>query len=265
MSITELEYKLVSLGVIDGESKQKIIANLAGLYQTSTDEVQHFLIPDTLLQTFDNQALAEKYQQAYRIAGLQCKIELPEGDIPLSFTLPPTDIKNQQQKDKTNINNVIEHTEYAGFTVRCIAFFIDLFFVFMVGLSIVFAYDMLFGTEFTSVLYKLIFEKEFDDFLNGFYASYTEFILHISQGIIYFLIILAFWKYYGATPGKMLFSIRIVDVKTGEPATMRCLILRYFAYGISTIPFFLGFISIAFNERKQGWHDKLADTAVIKW
>jgi uncharacterized RDD family membrane protein YckC len=41
-------------------------------------------------------------------------------------------------------------------------------------------------------------------------------------------------------------------------------IARYAGYLVSIIPLFLGFIWIAFDARKQGWHDKIADTVVVK-
>lgn len=52
----------------------------------------------------------------------------------------------------------------------------------------------------------------------------------------------------------------IVDVKTGNAASTGQLIGRYLAYYVSLLPFGLGFIWVAFDERKQGWHDKLAGT-----
>jgi len=39
---------------------------------------------------------------------------------------------------------------------------------------------------------------------------------------------------------------------------------RYFAYFISTIPLCLGFLWITFDRKKQGWHDKLAGTVVVR-
>jgi uncharacterized RDD family membrane protein YckC len=72
-----------------------------------------------------------------------------------------------------------------------------------------------------------------------------------------------FWRFRGATPGKMLIRAKIVDSKTfGKPSTGQ-LIGRFFAYIISAI-FMLGFLWIAFDKRKQGWHDKLAGTVVIQ-
>jgi uncharacterized RDD family membrane protein YckC len=76
------------------------------------------------------------------------------------------------------------------------------------------------------------------------------------------LLVIVFWRYRGATPGKMLISAKIVDAETlGTPSTGK-LIGRYFAYIVSCI-FMLGFIWVAFDKRKQGWHDKLAGTVVI--
>lgn len=73
-----------------------------------------------------------------------------------------------------------------------------------------------------------------------------------------------FWAYKRATPGKMAVSAQIVDARTGEAASTGQLIGRYLGYFVSTIPLMLGFIWVAFDERKQGWHDKLAGTVVIR-
>jgi uncharacterized RDD family membrane protein YckC len=41
-------------------------------------------------------------------------------------------------------------------------------------------------------------------------------------------------------------------------------LVRYFGYFASCIPLFAGFIWIAFDRRKQGWHDKMANTVVVR-
>ncbi|MGH8130614.1 MAG: RDD family protein [Steroidobacteraceae bacterium] len=76
--------------------------------------------------------------------------------------------------------------------------------------------------------------------------------------------VVVFWIYRQATPGKMAIHARIVDAKTGGKPSNGQLIGRYLAYYVSTIPLLLGFIWIAFDERKQGWHDKLAGTVVVR-
>lgn len=78
------------------------------------------------------------------------------------------------------------------------------------------------------------------------------------------LVVIAFWIARQATPGKMVFSARIVDARTGrEPSAGQC-IGRYLAYFVSSIPFCLGFLWVAIDRRKQGWHDKLAGTVVVR-
>ncbi len=78
------------------------------------------------------------------------------------------------------------------------------------------------------------------------------------------IVIVAFWIARSATPGKMLFSAVIADAKTlGKPSKAQ-LIVRYLGYYLSILGLMLGFLWIAFDERKQGWHDKLAGTVVIR-
>jgi uncharacterized RDD family membrane protein YckC len=84
----------------------------------------------------------------------------------------------------------------------------------------------------------------------------------VVQGLLPALAVILLWRYRGATPGKMLISAKIVDAETfGTPSTGK-LVGRYFAYIVSCF-FMLGFIWVAFDKRKQGWHDKLAGTVVI--
>lgn len=76
--------------------------------------------------------------------------------------------------------------------------------------------------------------------------------------------VILFWVAKQATPGKMAVSAKIVDAKTGNAASTGQLIGRYFGYYLSMIPLCLGLIWVAFDERKQGWHDKLAGTVVVR-
>jgi len=76
--------------------------------------------------------------------------------------------------------------------------------------------------------------------------------------------VITFWLMKQATPGKMAVSARIVDAATGNPASTGQLIGRYFGYFVSFIPLGLGILWVAFDKRKQGWHDKLAGTVVVR-
>ncbi|MES9846656.1 MAG: RDD family protein [Candidatus Sedimenticola sp. PURPLELP] len=76
--------------------------------------------------------------------------------------------------------------------------------------------------------------------------------------------IVLFWRYWGATPGKMLIHVKIVDARTYNPPSAGQLVGRYLGYLASAIPLMLGFIWIAFDRKKQGFHDKLSGTVVIR-
>ena len=95
----------------------------------------------------------------------------------------------------------------------------------------------------------------------GLFAGPADFIL---QYILPAVAIIILWVCFGATPGKMLISARVVDAKTLGPISTRQAVIRYIGYYVSLIPFMLGFIWVAFDRRKQGWHDKMAGTVVIE-
>ena len=75
--------------------------------------------------------------------------------------------------------------------------------------------------------------------------------------------VILFWKYKSATPGKMAVSAVIVDARTGGRPSIGQWIGRYFAYILAFVPLGLGVLWVAIDRRKQGWHDKLANTVVV--
>lgn len=83
------------------------------------------------------------------------------------------------------------------------------------------------------------------------------------QSVLPALAVILFWRFYGATPGKLAVHAKIVDARTGAAPSTARLVGRYFAYFISAIPLFLGFAWIAIDRRGQGWHDKIAGTLVV--
>lgn len=73
-----------------------------------------------------------------------------------------------------------------------------------------------------------------------------------------------FWLKFQATPGKILFSLKVLDEQTGHPLTLKQSLLRYLGYFASIFGLMLGFLWVAFDAKKQGWHDKIAKTVVVK-
>ncbi len=77
-------------------------------------------------------------------------------------------------------------------------------------------------------------------------------------------VVVVFWSTKQATPGKMAIAAKIVDARTGGKLSTTQTIVRYVGYFVSTLFLFLGFVWVAFDARKQGWHDKLAGTVVVR-
>ncbi|MDR2638718.1 MAG: RDD family protein [Helicobacteraceae bacterium] len=135
--------------------------------------------------------------------------------------------------------------KYIGFWARVVATIID-------------------NIAITAILFALFVMLYATDFFNSANEYEIEGIINIVGVSVSLIYTICFWVNKQATPGKMLFGAKIVDAKTlGKPSAGQY-IGRYFAYILSYIPLGLGFIWVAFDEKKRGWHDMLAGTLVIK-
>lgn len=138
----------------------------------------------------------------------------------------------------------MEEQEYAGFWIRTGAAIIDSILVIVITLPVLTA---IYGTGYWQ---SELFAQGFWDILfNYLFPAFA---------------VIVFWIYKSATPGKILTKLIIVDAKTGGKPTSGQFIGRYFGYYVSMLPLFLGLIWVGFDKKKQGWHDKLAGTVVIK-
>lgn len=106
--------------------------------------------------------------------------------------------------------------------------------------------------------------KQFQDFLYKDYGLVKIIVNFILQILIVSSTFLVFWIKKQATIGKSFMSLKIVDADTLGRPTNKQFILRFFGLIFSASFFLLGIIWIAFDPKKQGWHDKIANTIVIK-
>jgi uncharacterized RDD family membrane protein YckC len=134
--------------------------------------------------------------------------------------------------------------EYAGFWIRFGAMLIDLV-VMIIVLYI--PLTMIYGEEYWVG----------EQFIYGLWDVMLGYIVPI-------IVTIWFWLRYEGTPGKMATKLRIVDAATGNKMTTGQAIGRYFAYTIAILPLCLGLIWVGIDKKKQGWHDKLAGTVVIR-
>ena len=99
------------------------------------------------------------------------------------------------------------------------------------------------------------------DFANGGEMSTGG---ELMANLIGALIVLLFWAERQATPGKMVLGLRIVDATTGGTPTIGRLTLRYVGYLVSALPLGLGYLWALWDRQRQGWHDKMAGTLVVR-
>ncbi|EAO2872869.1 RDD family protein [Salmonella enterica subsp. enterica] len=134
--------------------------------------------------------------------------------------------------------------EYAGFWVRTGACLVDSLLFSLILLPVTIA---LYGTDY--YLSNRLFRGPVDIVINW---------------IVPAVLTVTLWQRVQATPGKMALRLRVLDAENGCSASTRQYICRYLGYLVSTVPLGLGFFWIAFDRRKQGWHDKLAGTVVVR-
>jgi uncharacterized RDD family membrane protein YckC len=77
---------------------------------------------------------------------------------------------------------------------------------------------------------------------------------------LYFIVCWALWQ---RTLGYRVLGLRLVKTD-GSPVTWGTAIIRGLMFIVSFIPLALGLIWAGFNREKQGWHDKVAGTWVIR-
>jgi len=143
--------------------------------------------------------------------------------------------------------------EYAGFWIRLVAYLID-------------------GIALSAIAFVVVV-------LSGLYQDSpgegppvvpvaaetrsTSTAATLTYNAISVVYVVGFWTWRGQTPGKMALGIKIVRTD-GYPIGLGRSVLRYIGHTISGLMFFIGYLWIAIDAEKQGIHDKIAGTYVVK-
>jgi uncharacterized RDD family membrane protein YckC len=140
----------------------------------------------------------------------------------------------------------------AGFWIRLVAWIADIVCLFLatIALAVLVLTTIWFGGRLGG---------EINDQVMAL-AGYSSAIIVMASGFLYFTL---FVGSRGQTPGKLLFGLRIVRVN-GEEMTYGRACLRSLCWIISLLLFSVGFLMIAFTRQKQGLHDVLAGTYVVR-
>jgi uncharacterized RDD family membrane protein YckC len=135
---------------------------------------------------------------------------------------------------------------YAGFWIRVVAVLID------------------------SVLLGIIFFIGSRLFVKGIDYGNGNIVITEGQwfwslwGVISFLYLPVTWAWLGETIGHRMLGMEIRRVEDGQRPGIGQIIVRWIGYYISALIILIGFIIAAFDPRKQGLHDKIANTLVVR-
>ena len=161
--------------------------------------------------------------------------------------------------------------DYAGFWRRAGAFVLDgiilavFLNVVLNGLSGLLYIDSPRFLGFTLVVSPWLFYPAVVG-LSAYFGSFYGATLVVKLLILFYP-----WLYHsvftclrGQTPGKMALGIKVVREDGQAPGPAYAVLREIIGKVVSTIPLFLGFLRIAWDPWKQGSHDKIAGTHVIR-
>lgn len=148
-------------------------------------------------------------------------------------------------------NAIGQPTGYGGFWIRFVAYFID-------GILL----NIAFGIIGAIIGFPMVPA-------DPAHIDPMEFLEHM--GSFQAVALIVTWLYFalmessarGATLGKMVLGLRVVDEQGGRISFLRAT-GRFFAKILSGLILFIGYLMVAFTERKRGLHDIIAGTLVVK-
>jgi len=156
------------------------------------------------------------------------------------------------QPTAQQVQGVAETVKYAGFWFRALAATIDFVLVQFLAIVIVIPLGFALGASMadSSTIEEIESAAEIMGFLMGVLIQWLWFTIAESSK----------WQ---ATVGKKLLGLKVTDDQG------RCISFgqangRYWSKLLSTLILFIGFLMVAFTEKKQGLHDKVAGTLVVK-
>lgn len=146
----------------------------------------------------------------------------------------------------------------AGFLRRLAALTVDYVLLQIVGGAVTYPLDKKFGLTTDETLKQVLSGN----------ADLRQIMIFL---LLYTALLTILWGFYftyfigstGQTPGKKLLGIMVVRTN-GSPMDYKTAFNRFIGYTISGSVFLLGFAWALFDPNKQTWHDKMAQTIVVK-
>jgi uncharacterized RDD family membrane protein YckC len=142
---------------------------------------------------------------------------------------------------------------YAGFWIRFVAVIVDGVIVFVLTLVASIVLGIIIG-----ILARV--SGSALDLSPGGPLTWLDYLVSFTISIGYFV----YGWGMGSTRGQRFFRLAVVDAETGQPIGFGRAAMRYLGYVVSVLPCYIGLIWAAFDPKKQGWHDKIANSVVIQ-
>ncbi|MBH0331414.1 membrane protein [Brevibacillus brevis] len=155
----------------------------------------------------------------------------------------PDDEKAHDPASHESYHEACPQHSYAGFWIRVVASLLDSMFLIGISYLVFNPLRRVFSVPYASFHFIDLVEVLFD---------------------LLYMILLTWWT--GQTLGKLITGIRVISAKqvrgnlTGGQVFLREVIGKF----VASLVFGLGYLWVAWHPRKQGWHDLIAKTYVIR-
>ncbi len=156
------------------------------------------------------------------------------------------------------------NTNYAGFWLRFVAYVIDYIIIYTVQIFLVVPILAVVGINFASGMSNAdnMSEAEMFGMIAGMVGAMGATIVLTFALIVLYYTIMETSKFQ-ATVGKLAVGLKVTD-GNGEKLDFTKALVRNLCKIISSMILFIGYIMAGFTEKKQGLHDIIAGTLVVK-
>ncbi len=151
---------------------------------------------------------------------------------------------------------------YAGFVTRTLAFLLDLLLVVASLTTTMLITQLLLNFFGLTDLARAIFQPSEATQPSPTMALVRWLLVIVGSNLTFIVYVIFCWLLVDKTIGQALLGLRVVRVD-GRALTLGPAVRRVIGMYLAILPLFLGFLWILIDDRRQGWHDKIADTVVV--
>ncbi|HRW98330.1 MAG TPA: RDD family protein [Cyclobacteriaceae bacterium] len=154
--------------------------------------------------------------------------------------------------------------EYAGFWLRFVAYIIDYIIIWVVQAFIAIPILAAVGITFVQNVDNMesMSESDMMGMIMGAVAAASATALLTTILVVLYFTLMESSKYQ-ATVGKLALGLIVTDESGGKLDFVKALV-RNLCKIISSMILMIGYIMVGFTEKKQGLHDIIAKTLVVK-